>query len=337
MRPSENLVAWRLLRTLAQTENLTRAAIFEDVELSAASRLVTALERDLGVALLDRSRKPLTLLPAARQLIPQIAALVDTHRQLVEACGRASQPIRLSIPTNIGRTGVLRALERYRALHPGVAFELTNNATVLDLLNGRVDAAAFPSRPAAQGLRIVPLFRGTGFLTATPAYLARFGQVSSPEALLNRRLIFRKDLHYPMTRQLFSLTESFDLATGVRRPLEAREPAPAAAPRQGDFFGDADSCLQTLLADGGIALDLSLSVLEKYLMDGRVVPVLPEWHRPPWDYVMAARERSALEPVLPDFMAWYAGFSQKESLRTYRAWFAHYGQDFDEVISRFPG
>ena len=59
MITTDNLLVWRLLLALGQTGSLTKAAIATDLELSTASRLLSGLEKELGITLVDRQVKPM--------------------------------------------------------------------------------------------------------------------------------------------------------------------------------------------------------------------------------------------------------------------------------------
>ena len=58
MRPSLKIETWSLLSELGRTKGLTQAAERLDMDLPAASCLVSSLEKELGIELLDRKRKP---------------------------------------------------------------------------------------------------------------------------------------------------------------------------------------------------------------------------------------------------------------------------------------
>src|SRR5664279_3524176 len=59
-------VSLKLFRDIAQTRSFSRAAAMNDLSQSAASQQVQELERTLGAALLDRSRRPLIVTPAGQ-------------------------------------------------------------------------------------------------------------------------------------------------------------------------------------------------------------------------------------------------------------------------------
>ena len=57
MRPSLKIETWNLLSELGRTKSLAQAAERLDMDLPAASRLVSSLEKELGVEILDRKKK----------------------------------------------------------------------------------------------------------------------------------------------------------------------------------------------------------------------------------------------------------------------------------------
>lgn len=58
MRPSLKIETWNPLSELGRTKGLAQAAERLDMDLPAASCLVSSLEKELGIELLDRKRKP---------------------------------------------------------------------------------------------------------------------------------------------------------------------------------------------------------------------------------------------------------------------------------------
>ena len=72
MKRSENIGVWKLVCAYAKAGSLKAASDAMELDPAAASRLISELETELGVALIDRSRKPavpteaLTAIPPLR-------------------------------------------------------------------------------------------------------------------------------------------------------------------------------------------------------------------------------------------------------------------------------
>ena len=54
----DNLAVWRLVNACAARKSLSEAALAENIDLAAASRMISQLEKRLGFSLLDRSTRP---------------------------------------------------------------------------------------------------------------------------------------------------------------------------------------------------------------------------------------------------------------------------------------
>lgn len=352
MNAADNLAAWRLLLALGQTGNLTRATIEAGIELSAASRMLAALERSLGVPLVDRSKKPIGLSEAAAALVPKLEELADAHETVLDAVDQLSRGalhaiIRLSIPSNITRRSSSHLLERYREIDPHVDFEIYSNLDHTDVLGGRVDAAYLPYCPSSvPGLHVIPTFRVTNFLLASPEYLERHGTPERVEDLTGHGLLVRTDRNYPVTTRLYSLTETFDFETCRRQPLPSKLGGPGTARdlrRTGRrrsrtplsiTYGDTLSCLQSALEGLGIAVDLSLGMAGDLIDSGKLVPVLPGWHRPIWNLALVTRDRNLSNAPLIGFLNWYAAEERRNGPRRWFDMYRRWGLDPEAVLAR---
>ena len=78
----ENLTAWKLFRELVHYGEITTAANALDIDAGNASRLLTALERDLGFAVFDRTKRPFVLTREGKQLITNVETLLEGERNL---------------------------------------------------------------------------------------------------------------------------------------------------------------------------------------------------------------------------------------------------------------
>ena len=355
MKPSDNFLVWRLLHALGQTESLTQASIQTDLELSAASRLLSAFEKELGVMLIDRTCKPFKLLPAAYTLIPQLQEMLLLQNSLKERLARSTEAgrkrifIRMSAPSNICRGPILRHIESYAEnIDTAVAFEFYNDADHADVLSNKVDIAFLPYYPAnTPELFLLPFLTGTNLMLASPEYLAQHGEPKRPEDLFRHRLYFRSAKYYPVTRRLFSLRETFDLESGMRSPIPdpASEKAAFQAVKDTSvrfgthhrkvaraFYGDCLSCKQAALAGMGIAVDLALGLCDEQLRAGQLVPVLKEWHRPLWINTICVHERNVSDDAMMRFIHWFAKVENEDGTRRWQDWYRHFGLDPAEVL-----
>lgn len=72
------------------------------------------------------------------------------------------------------------------------------------------------------------------------------------------------------------------------------------------FKGDALFCKAAVLADIGIAMDLSFDLCKLEILAGELVPVLNGWHCAPWDMNIVMSEKNEENAQLVQFAKWLA-------------------------------
>lgn len=350
MNPRDNLATWRLIRRLAETDNMTRAASEEKLELSHASRLIRSLEQTLNIALLDRNTRPVKLIESVRPLIPRLTAWLIEGDRLMDALASIEHSktkiLKLGIPSNIPRQRALNLISSFVEKRPELQVELLSSATHEEILSGQLDAGflSYMPGPEVKGLVVRPVLDSTTFMVATPSYLERRGVPRTPLDLNDHRLILCNGAYFPTTTRLIGPEEFFDLDTGTLSSnyatAESRQKSETATlakdgqrhgPRR--FYGDTFSCLQATLDGIGIAVDLATGIIEPYLEDGRLVPVLLQWHRPMWHKAIAARQDVLNDPVCAEFLKAYADVEEEGSndwIRLFKEW----GVDGDAILKR---
>lgn len=361
MRTASNPVPWQILLAIARGKSLSEAADMSGVDSGMGSRMISSLEADLRLTLLDRTTKPVKLSEVAYRLLPRVMEFLDRYEALLaEARAQVDErlhesAIRLSVPGNIPRLAVISITNEYQQSHPDTVFEIYSECDHTDILAGRIDIAALPYRPKDERLSCIPLSRTTTFLAASPDYLAEAGGVESPEDLVARRLILRSGPHYPKTQFLVSEEEAFDFTTGMRMALPIKDSA-VLEPYERNaylslyirqqqsrflsqkgvtdyFYGDAQSCLQAALEGVGICVDVSVGLLVPYFKSGRLVPVLPHWHRPLWNLTLVVLKRGLVNKNLKEFAIWYAEQESRHSRERLRTAFKQQGLTPEKLLA----
>ncbi len=113
---------------VARVGNITKAAEQLHVTQPTISRQLTDLEEDLGVALLDRGRRQVTLTDAGvlfQQRAEEIITLMEkTRRDLEDQSGRLGGTVVLGCVESCASRMLPEALAEFSRIHPGVRFEL---------------------------------------------------------------------------------------------------------------------------------------------------------------------------------------------------------------------
>lgn len=102
MKPSQNLLSWQVFVATCRTRSISQAAVLLDIDLPKASRLLSALETELGEPLFDKSHRPI-------QPTPRAAELQRAVEPLVAGFQAALEPLKSSkAPTNYFTPNILR-------------------------------------------------------------------------------------------------------------------------------------------------------------------------------------------------------------------------------------
>ena len=173
--------------SVATRASLTAAARAEGVAPAIIGRRLDALEEHLGVKLLLRTTRRISLTNEGSAFLEdcqKLLADVANAEASVSAGGvRASGHLRLTAPAGFGRRHVAPLVPRFRALHPSVVISLNLSDRVVDIVNEGVDCAVRVGDLADSSLVSVRLADNRRLCVATPTYLRRHGTPRHPSEL----------------------------------------------------------------------------------------------------------------------------------------------------------
>jgi len=159
------------------------------VSKTAISRAVQRLERDLGVRLLHRTTRKLSLTEAGQRYFEAVrSALAHVEAAGQEAQGSAESlqgVIRFAAP-DLGGAVLTTLLHRFCQDHPGIRFELSLSARLVDLVEEGYDLALRSGRLPASSYMSRRVGAQSSGLYASPAYLARRGPPGAIDELARR-------------------------------------------------------------------------------------------------------------------------------------------------------
>jgi DNA-binding transcriptional LysR family regulator len=164
----------------------TAAAEVLGMQTSKLSRRIGDLERELGVRLLNRTTRKLSLTEAGKTLHAHCVALIAEAEAAKDAINRTlSSPrglVRVSCPTGLLQGGVADVLVQYLATHPEVQVALEATNRPVDLVDEGVDIAIRVRLPPFDESDLVMRSFGPSdmILVGSPALVAAYGQ---PQAL----------------------------------------------------------------------------------------------------------------------------------------------------------
>lgn len=261
---SKEIRAVDMLAKAIELGSLRQAAAAQNVTPQAISQAVAQLEESLGVRLLHRTTRSLSLTEEGRQLLdaaqPALAALDRAFAQTRLSKDEIAGPLRIVGPRSGFAQVLWPVVDEYCRLYPDVQPEIQLDDSIGDWVLDRVDVGFRFGSPPAEGLIARPLFAAQLIICASPEYLSRYGVPRSLDELaLHRCSVFR----HPGTGRIFPWY------VDIGGEIQTREFPPTVA------TNDTDLEFQAALTGQVIAQVSSLSAAA-LIRAGRLVPVLVE-------------------------------------------------------------
>jgi DNA-binding transcriptional LysR family regulator len=184
--PFEDLNNLYFFARVVEFGSYTAAAEALGMQTSKLSRRVGALERELGVRLLNRTTRKLSLTDAGKTFHRHCVALIAEAEAAKDAMGQTlSSPrgvVRVSCPTGLLQSGVADILARYLTAHPQVRIALDATNRRVDVVDEGIDIAIRVRQPPLEDSDLAMRSFGLSelILVASPALIAAHGE---PQAL----------------------------------------------------------------------------------------------------------------------------------------------------------
>ncbi|MBS0453871.1 MAG: LysR family transcriptional regulator [Proteobacteria bacterium] len=253
----------RVFAAVVDAGSFVKAADTLGISKTAASRYVSDLEQRLGVRLMNRTTRRLSLTQEGevfnircREILGSIAeseAEVSTHAE------RASGLLKVSVPVSFGLTHVAHLWAGFMAAHPAVSLDVHLADRVVDLVDEGFDVAIRIARLPDSSLISRKLASTRMVLCASAAYLHERGVPQHP-AQLSR--------HDVIGYSLGSMGDQWEFE-GPSGPVTVR-----ISPRLRTNNGNTNVAAAAMGA--GIALEPAFLVAAE-LEAGRLVQVLPDY------------------------------------------------------------
>nr|WP_315430286.1 LysR family transcriptional regulator [uncultured Albidiferax sp.] len=260
---TDQLKRMAIFAEVVATGSLTAAARQLGMTPSAVSQHLRQLEKALGLALLHRSTRRLTLTEAGARYHVGCAAMVAAARSADQALARLrDEPegeLRLAAP--IGFASLLASALQPLRSHPKLTLRLLLDDAVIDLIEARVDIALRVGNLANSSLVARKIGSMGCQLCAAPAYLAEHGWPQQPQDL----------------RQHAWLGSGADNTSFDTLELHGPDGALQVVQLEGRVQARQVSALHALCVAGwGICMAVRQEDFQA-LADGRLMPVLPGW------------------------------------------------------------
>jgi len=172
---------------VATRGSLSAAAAAEGVAPAIVGRRIDALEERLGVKLLVRTTRRITLTFEGSAFLEDCQRILNDFHNAeasVSAGGvKASGHVRVTAPAGFGRRHVAPLLPAFLAMHPDVSVSLDLSDRLVDIVNEGIDVAVRIGQLDDSNLVAIRLAENQRVVVASPAYLAARGTPIHPDEL----------------------------------------------------------------------------------------------------------------------------------------------------------
>lgn len=256
----DKLLALKMFVAAVDAKGFSAAARGLGLATSSVTRMVDALEQELGTVLLNRSTRQVTVTEAgaayyqsARQVLEYLA---EADASVMDGGDEPSGPLRVSVPTAFGRRMISPHIGTLLARHPRLELDITLTDEIVDLLGERVDLSIRLGAAAPMdGVVARTLGEFRRHVVASPAYLAERGTPAQPLELAEHDCL---RFNYGAARQVWT----FQGPEGeVRVPVRGRMRSNnIEVLREVALAGSAVALLPDWLVDDDIAAGRLLSL-----------------------------------------------------------------------------
>lgn len=281
---------------------------------SAVSKLIERMENRLGVRLLQRTSRSLSLTQEGRNLhrsaIRVLEAISDAESTLSEVSAPATGLLRVHTTLNFAQTQLAPVLPEFLALHPQLRIEFILNSEPIDLVSADIDLSLQVGPVTNPSLIARRIATTPWLLCAAPDYLKKAGVPQKPEDLLDHNC-------------LNFLPQTYRSVWPLR--MEPAEQGSNALPTRyeavGNIASNSDNFLRVLACQGMGIARLAAFHISQDLKDGRLRTVLsdsiPDQPEPVFAVYQSRRNLSSrvkvflkfLEEHLAESMDWKASLN----------------------------
>lgn len=255
---------------LMRCGSLSAAARELGLSTPAVSRRLALLEARLGVQLLNRTTRRISLTPEGEEYLTQgrriLADIEDVEHQLSRSLAEPRGLLRVNATLGFGRSHVAPVISKFCKAYPGVQVQFHLSVTPPPLSEDAFDVCVRFGEPPDARVIARKVAANRRLLCASPAYLAREGTPRTPADLARHNCI---SIHHG------------DEAYGLWRLTSGRR-TEAVKVTGSMSTNDGDIAVAWALDGHGVLMRAEWDIA-KYLRSGRLRQVLENYATPPAD------------------------------------------------------
>jgi DNA-binding transcriptional LysR family regulator len=249
---------------VVEAKTFGRAATALGLTQSGVSRAIARLEERVGVRLLHRSARAVTLTDEGRRfydaVAPLMAGIEDAATDAAGATGKPKGLLRLAVDALVARTLLGPRIAPFLAANPALVVDLVVRDSLGDLIADGFDVAIRFGEPEPSSLISRKILDTRVVTCASPSYLARHGRPAHPRELGGHECILFRDPRTGRPYEWLFQRGKKTVSVDVRGRL---------------IVNDSATALAACAAGHGIAQPLELELTA--LGDHGLVDLFPDW------------------------------------------------------------
>jgi DNA-binding transcriptional LysR family regulator len=276
---------------VARALNFTRASKASGIPIATLSRRVAAMEKRVGVRLLQRTTRRLALTEPGKRYLERCERILQdaaaAHEVLKEAAERLTGHLRLSMPVEFGLSLVAPIIDEFSRLYPDITFETDLTPRPANFVDENIDLSIRLGEVSYPSLIVRRLGTAARLFYASPSYLAKYGEPAHPKDLARHECILQSYMAEPGVWRVVSGKRSIDVNV------------------HGRFSTNNVSMTLKFAEQGHGIAALSPPNVRPSFDSGAVRQILGDWSLPPMPVhaVMMSRLVPARVRVFLDFLA----------------------------------
>lgn len=292
----DQILSMRVFGRVVEAGSFTKAAESLNLPKGTVTKQVQHLEGRLRVKLLNRTTRRVTVTPDGAAYYERTARLLndldDIEASMSNAQANPSGRLRVDVGSSVARLIIIPALATFYDRFPDIQLDLGVSDRPVDLISDNVDCVIRGGELLEQSL-VARRIGNLEFVTvASPEYLRRHGVPLHPSDLENGR---------------HTTVNYFSARTGRLFPHEfAKDGETIELPgRYKVSVNESNAHVAAVLAGLGVSQSVVFTVAP-YLASGELVPVLPDWKRPPLPIHVVYPPNRHLSAKVRAFVDWAA-------------------------------
>ncbi|HDE1963746.1 LysR family transcriptional regulator [Klebsiella quasipneumoniae] len=293
MKTLPDLQQIEILILIVKHGSFRQAARALNLSPPALTSAINHLEEKLGVRLLNRSTRSLSLTAVGEEFLNNMTPVVNNYRRVVDSLNYHRLTPEGVVKVNLPRIVLDLFFQRYfiafKTAYPDVTLELFTTDRKVNIIESGFDAGIRYSRDVPKDMIAIPFGEKLSLIpVASPDYLRQAGAPDTPQSLINFRCINR----------------CFPSGEKYRWEFISPDGEPGEVAVKGDLVVDSDTAMIQAAESGlGIAF-VYQSLVSAQLNAGSLIRLLPSYRYPADHFCVYYPSRKHIPAPLRAFITW---------------------------------